>query len=208
MLLAVIAYVASLLESPGGTAMAGELDGRDLAKFVGMGLAFLGVLFLFLRAGRKEAVDAVVPYMEWRRLAQPGTNDVYDEHAKRLVALAKEHGEQISLKAPLPENYSAVELVCKVEYYAMGELCTATGRVRFSNRLDPAGVERVIFNNLDRGKVDFFAGLPDEAQIDAQGRWSDVSPYGPALLLALSGGAAIVAIGFALQIGYSLRAMF
>jgi hypothetical protein len=208
MLVAVIAYVASLLGSPGGTAMAGELDGQDLAKFVGMGLVFFGVLFLFLRAGRKEAVDAVVPYLEWRRLAQPGTNDAYDEHAIRLVAMAKEHGEQVSLKAPLPEDHSGVELVCKVEYYAMGELCTGTGRVRFSNRLDPAGVERVIFNNLDRGKVDFFAGLPDEAQIDAQGRWSDVSPYGPALLLALSGGAAIVAIEALLRIAFLLQAAF
>jgi hypothetical protein len=207
-LVAVIAYVASLLGSAGGTAMAGELDGQDLAKFVGMGLVFFGLVFLFLRFWRKKTVDAVVPYLEWRRLAKPGPNDVYDEHAMRLVALAREQGAQVSLKAPLPENYSAIELVCQVEYAAMGEPCTATGRVRFSNRLDPAGVERVLFNNLERGKVDLFAGLPDEVHIDEQGRWSDVPPYGSALLLALSGGAAAVAIAALLRISFLLQATF
>lgn len=208
MLVAAIAFAASFLRSPRGVPMAGELDGADLAKFFAMGLVFVGILFLFLRAGRQSAVDAVVPYMEWRRLAQPGKYDVYDEHAVRLLALAKERGEQISLKEPLPESHSGVELVCKVDYSAMGERCTATGRARLSNRLDPAGVERVIFNNRERDKIDLFAGLPHEACIDAQGRWSDVPALGCAALLALTGTVAVVATAAFLRNVYLLHAMF
>jgi hypothetical protein len=151
------------------------------------------VLFL-LRLKRRELVDKVVPYMEWRRLAQPGKHDVYDEQAMRLVAMAKEHGAQVSLKVPLPENYSGVELVCSVEYSVMGERCTATARARLSNRLDPAGVEQLIFNPTLREEIDLFVGLPDEARIDAQGRWSSMPAMGPAVLLTLTGVVTVVAL--------------
>lgn len=205
MLTVVVVFAVNYLQHPESAAMAGSLDGATIGKFVAMGLVFIAVLFLFLRASRRSAVDAVAPYMEWRRLAQPGKDAVYDEHAKQLVELAKERGEQISLKEPLPENYSGVELVCKVDYSAMGERCTATGRARLSNRLDPAGVERLIFSNLERGKIDLFAGLPDEASIDAQGQWADAPAAGSAAQLALTGTAAIVAIAALLWNVFLLR---
>lgn len=208
MLTVVAALAVNFLQHPGGAAMAGEADGATIAKFVAMGLVFIVILFLFLRAGRRSAVDAVAPYMEWRRLVQPGRDAVYDEHAMQLVELAKQRGEQISLKEPLPGNYSGAELVCKVDYSAMGERCTATGRARLSNRLDPAGVERLIFSNLERGKIDLFVGLPDEASIDAQGQWADVPAAGSAAQLVLAGTAAVVAIAALLWNVFLLRAIF
>lgn len=194
MLVAVVAYVAGFLKSSGSAVMAGAWSGSDLATFCGMGLGFIAMVLLILRAARRSVTGAVVPYMEWRRLAHPGTNDAYDDDAMRLVALAKERGEQISLKEPLPERYPGVELVCTVEYSAMGEACTATGRARLSNRLDPAGVERILFNNLERDKVDLFAGLPDEAGLDAQGCWRDAPAFACAVHLGVTGAAAVVAI--------------
>jgi hypothetical protein len=205
MLTAVAVLAFNFLQHPEGTAMAGDVDGATIAKFVAMGLVFIAMLFLFLRASRRSAVDAVAPYMEWRRLAQPGKDAVYDEHAKQLVELAKQRGERISLKEPLPANDSGVELVCKVDYSAMGEPCTAAGRARLSNRLDPAGVERLIFSNLERGRIDLFAGLPDEASIDAQGRWAEVPAAGSAAQLALTGTAAVVAIAALLWNVFLLR---
>ena len=192
-LIAAFALVVRFLELPGGEAMAGDLDAPYLAKWSAMALVFIALVLLTLRFNRRSMVDEVVPYMEWRRLMQPGKDDVYDDHARRLVALAKERGEQISLKEPLPENYSGVDLICKVEYSVMGERCTAAGRARLSNRLDPAGIERMIFHPAEREKIDLFVGLPDEARIDAQGQWSSVPVLGPSVLLALTGAIATVA---------------
>ena len=87
----------------------------------------------------------------------------------------------------------------------MGEPCTATGRARLSNRLDPAGVERILFNNLERGKVNLFAGLPDEARLDAQGCWSDTPALASAIHLGVTGAAAVVAIAALLRIAYLLQ---
>ena len=173
--------------------MAGDLDGPYLAKWAAMGAGFIALVMLFLRFWRRGMADQVVPYMEWRRLMQPGANDVYDEHAQRLAALAKERGEQISLKAPLPENSSGIVLMCKVEYSVMGERRTSAGRAPLSNRLDPAGIERLIFHPAERKTIELFVGLPDEARIDAQGQWSSVPVLGPSVQLALTGATAAVA---------------
>lgn len=194
MLVVALVLAAGALQIPIGEPTAADLDVQYLAKWFAMGLLFIASTLVILRLARKTSVDAVVPYMEWRSLAKPGEKEVYDEHAMRLVELAKERGEQISLKVPLPTDYSGVELICKLEYSVMGEPCTGVGRVRLSNRLDLAGVERVLFDPLERGKVDFFAGLPDEVQIDAQGRWSDVPVRGAAVGLAFTGTVAAVAI--------------
>lgn len=194
MLIVALVYIAGLLNVSIGEPMAADLDGRYLAKWFAMGLVFIAAVLVFLYLGRRHAEKSVVPYMEWRRLVNPGKNDVYDEHAMRLVELAKERGEQISLKVPLPESDAGVELICRLEYSVMGEPCIAVGRARLTNRLDPAGVERIMFHPLARGKVDLLAGLPDEPLIDAQGRWSDVPASGPAVRLALTGAAAVVAI--------------
>jgi hypothetical protein len=193
-LIAAIAFVAGALGLPGGAAMAGDLDGPYLAKWSGAMLLFIALLMLFLRFNRRQLMDQVAPYMEWRRLAHPGTHDVYDEQAMRLVAQAKERGAQISLKVPLPEDHSGIELVCKVEYSVMGERCAATARARLSNRLDLAGVEQLIFIPAEREKIDLFVGLPDEAGIDAQGRWSSVPAVGTAVLLTLTGAVTVLAL--------------
>jgi len=162
--------------------MAAGLDVAYLAKWFAMGLVFIAAVLLFLRLNRKATVDAVVPFME--------------SEARRLTI---ESGKPVSLKAPLPADYSGVELICKVEYSAMGEHCIAVGRARLSNRLDLAGVERVIFNPLERGQVDLFVGLPDAARIDEYGRWSDAPRLGSAGWLALTGTVAIVAIAALLR---------
>lgn len=208
-LIVAMAFVARSLGLPGGEAMAGDLDGPYLAKWIGGMLVFITVFVLFLHFTRRELVDKVVPYMEWLRLeGKPGPDDVFDDHAMRLVARAKERGIQISLKEPLPANYSGVELICKVEYSVMGEPCTAIARARLSNRLDPAGVEQLIFSPAEREKIDLFVGLPDEARIDDQGRWSSVPAVGPAALLTLTGAVAAVALAAFWWNASAFNAMF
>jgi hypothetical protein len=154
-----------------------DLDVPYLKRWLGMGLLTTAAILAYLRLSRKAAVDAVEPFMK--------------SEARRLTI---ERGEPVLLKAPLPADYSGVELICKLEYSVMGEPCTAVARARLSNRLDLAGVERVIFNPVKRGQVDLFAGLPDEARIDESGRWSDVPSPGSALWLVLTGTVAAAAI--------------
>ena len=194
-LLGAIVLVANSLQVPGGQATAGDLDWQHLSTFAGMGLIFVVASFLVLRIFRRSTVNAVVPYMEWRRLMQPADNAIYDEDAMRLVAEAKERGVQISLKEPLPADNAGIELICKVEYSVMGEPCIASGRVRLSNRLDPTGVERILFLPLERQKIDFFAGLPDDVRTDEQGQWRELAPRLAAAMLVLTGLTAAVAIG-------------
>jgi hypothetical protein len=177
-----------------GEPVAADLDAAYLGTWFAAGLATTAAFLAFALFWRRGVEKAVVPYMEWRRLAKPGDRDVYDEHAMRLVELAKERGEQISLKAPLPADNSGVELICKVEYSVMGEPCVATARARLSDRLNAAGVERLIFDPVKREQVDLFAGLPEEARIDASGRWGDVSAGGSVAWLALTAAAAAVSI--------------
>lgn len=198
MLIAATALVMKLLHVPLGDAVAGEVDAPFLAQWIAMVVFVVAVTLLYLHYNRRQWVKAVEPYMEWRRLAQPGKDDVYDEDAMRLVESAKERGVQISLKEPLPENYSGVELICRAEYSVRGERCTGEGRVRLSNRLDPAGVERLLFHPVRREKVIFFAGLPEEVRVDTRGQWESVPAVGPAVALALTGlvaGAALVGFG-------------
>jgi hypothetical protein len=201
--MSIVAIVVVLrLLQPGSGVPAGEPDTYFLAEWIAGGVSVVAILLLFLRlAGRIEVDDGVEPYMEWRRLAQPGPHDVYDEDAKRLVESAKERGVEISLKEPLPGDYSGVELICRAEYSVRGERCTGEGRVRLSNRLDPAGVEPLLFHSERFEKVIYLAGLPEEARLDAHGQWEDVSATGPAIALGLTGlvaGAALV--GFALHV--------
>jgi hypothetical protein len=207
MLIVALVLAARALSVSIGEPLPADLDGPYLAKWFASGLLFIVLVIVYLRVYRKATVNAVAPYMEWRRLAQPGKNDVYDKHAERLVELAREHGEQISLKEPLPADNAGMELICKVEYSVMGEPCIATARARLSNRLDLAGVERLIFNPLERGRIDLFAGLPDEVRIDESGRWSDVPAGGSAAWLALTAAVAMVATAALLDNVPALYAM-
>jgi hypothetical protein len=177
MLIVALVLAAGALNIHLGEPLPADLDVPYLKKWLGMGLLSIAAILAFLRLSRKATVDAVVPYLE--------------SEARRLTM---ERGEPVSLKAPLPADYSGVELICKLEYSVMGEPCTATARARFSNRLDLAGVERILFNPQERNQVDLFAGLPDEARIDEFGRWGDVPALGSAAWLALTGTVAIVAI--------------
>jgi hypothetical protein len=190
----IVVSLASL-KVPGGIAMSGDLDVAYVVKFALTGLAFvIGTLFI-VRLFRRGMVDEVKSYMEWRQLAAPGPDDMYDEHAKRLVADARKRGEQISLKAPLPEDSSsAVNLICKVEYSVMNTPCFAAARARLCRRLDPAGVELLIFDPARRGDVDLLVGLPQEVQVDPLGQWKDTPPLASGLPLAITGTVTAIAL--------------
>jgi hypothetical protein len=182
---ALIAVALASLQVPGGATLAGDLDAAYVVKFALIGLAFVIATLLVMRLFRRGMVNEVERYMEWRKLTDPGPDDIYDDHAKRLVADAKRRGEQISLKASLPEDSSsAVHLICKVQYSVMNEPCVAIGRARLCRRLNPAGVELLIFDPARRGKVDLLVGLPKEVEVGAQGQWKGISAFAPGLLIA------------------------
>ena len=200
-LVLVVALAIHYFQLPWGDAVSADFDAPYFARFTAMAVAATVAVLAMLKFMRRATVDEVVPYMEWRRLAQPGDDDVYDEQARELVDMAKARGVQISLKEPLPQDDSAVELICKVDYSLAGAPRTATARARLSNRLDTTGVERLIFDPLRPDKVELFVGLPGEVAIDAQAQWQDLPAMGSVLRLMPAGIAAAVAVGaFAVQL--------
>jgi hypothetical protein len=135
--------------------------------------------------------------MQWRKLTNPGEDAVYDADGARLVREAKEKGADLSLKEPLPKEYSGIELICQVEYSLQGVKQAGEGRLRLCDRLDLAGVEALLFDPARPADVIFMGGLPAEVGLDEFGRWKDVqAPMSTILLVltALVGGATLLAL--------------
>lgn len=205
LLLAVAAFMNFPMLAAGGTM--GGVTLRDAGAFVGMavlGSILTAVMMYFLR---RDTLDTARDYIEWAR-KQPSHAGGHDPATIALVASAREQAQDLRLKDPLPKDGTGLELICRVEYSAMGELRTASGRARFSDRLDLAGVERLLFNPLDQGKVILFVGLPEEARTDEQGQWRDVPSAVPGTKLALVAAVAMVATAALLRNSFVLYTHF
>ena len=160
---------------------------RFILMWIG-GAIFIAIgIVIVLRKSRRQMGEDVVSYMQWRKLANPGPSDMFDGDAERLVREARKAGMDLSLKEPLPKDYSGVELICQVEYSLQGERQMGEGRVRLCDRLDPAGVEPLLFHPGRPAKVIFMAGLPAEVRMDAFGQWQDVQAVMPTIVLVVTG---------------------
>ena len=196
-----VALTIHYFQLPGGDAASADFDAPYFARFAAMAVGSIVAILAMLKLLWWGTAKEVVPYLEWRRLAQPGEHDWYDAQARELVEMAKARGVQISLKEPLPHDDTAVELICRVDYSLAGQPRAATARARLSNRLDPSGIERLIFDPLRPEKVELFVGLPGEVTIDAQAQWQELPAMGSVLRLMPAGIAGAVALGaFAMQL--------
>ena len=76
------------------------------------------------------------------------------------------------------------------------------------NRLDLAGVERLLYDPLDHRKIVLFVGLPGQASIDELGEWCDVPGSAPGIKLALNATIAVLASWFLLNNALVLSTRF
>ena len=194
LLMALVLAVAALVNLPmlmaGGTM--GGVSLRDAGAFIGMAVVlaiFIAVMLYFLR---RDTLETAGDYIDWAR-QQAAYRAGADPATVALIATAREQARGIALKEPLPTQDSGVELICSVEFSAMGELRKASGRARLCNRLDLAGVERLLVDPLDARKVQLFVGLPDDARTDERGEWQDIPAAASGIKLALVVAAALVA---------------
>ena len=205
LLLAVAAVMNFPMLAAGGTM--GGVTLRDVGAFIGMavlGSILTAVMMYFLR---RDTLDTARDYIEWAR-KQPSHAGGHDPATIALLASAREQAQDLQLKDPLPKDGTGVDLICRVEYSVMGELRTASARARFSDRLDLAGVERLLFNPLDQGKVTLFVGLPAEARSDELGQWRDVPSAVTGTKLALVAAVAMVATAALLRNAFVLYTHF
>lgn len=133
---------------------------------------------------RRQMTNEMKPYLVSHQAPQE-TNDAPDDLARRLSESAAKRGAYTQVKGSLSGG-STLELICRVEYLVQGERRTSEGRVRHTSRLDPAGVEPLLFHPTRRKKVTFLSGLPEGVHLDARGQWEPVPAAGPALVLALT----------------------
>jgi hypothetical protein len=124
--------------------------------------------------------------------------------------MARGNGEPIVISEPLPADNQGVELICRVDYGVRGELRTGRGRVRLDDRLDPDGIEPLLFDPERPSQVIFLAGLPDGVSIDAGLKWKGDAPNPVAIaFLAVTGLAAIGALlGFVWYLPWLVGAVF
>ena len=194
LLIALTVTVAAFIDFPmlaaGGTM--GGVTLHDAEAFIGMALAGSILIGLMLHFLRRDKQDTAARYIEWAR-AQPAQASGLDPATIALVSSAREQARDIALKEPLPKDGTGIELICRVEYSAMGELRSASGRAHFCDRLDLAGVERLLVDPLDERNVLLFVGLPDAAHTDELGEWRDIPAAASGIKLALVVAVALVA---------------
>ena len=199
-LAAVVFGVVLILGYLGDVPMPKGADSFILQWISGV-LLMLALLVMGFRYTRRSSVKEVTRYMEWRKIAKPGDDDEYDEEAIRLVEEARLAGKDLSLKTPLPPEYGGLDLQCTVEYSMGPQRVTGTGRVRFTDRLQPQGVEALLFDPGRPGDVVFLAGLPEAARVGPRGEWQEVavdSKVVAAAVSLLAGG--VAASGIAIHI--------
>lgn len=186
-----VAVVANYRMLVDGGSMGGVTI-RDAVTLIEYGLVFIVATVVMLRLLVWNTMGTLDSYVQWAR-TQGGRDPRDEARTLELVASAREQAKDIQLKDPLPKEDPGVELICRVDFSAMGELRSATGRVPLSDRLDLAGVERLLFDPLHPREVSLFVGLPVAARVNELGQWRDIPPGASGLKLAAVAAAAIVA---------------
>lgn len=185
--LAVVAFLALQSQFDALRAFAPFLAGAA-------GLAVLAVIAVRLWSRRQE--HRVPQLLYERRTARPGWLPDFD-WAEREACQAAANAPASAPADPLPA-VDSIALACRVEYSpAPGERLAGEGRVRLNDRLDPGGVERLVFDPDRPQQVVLFSGLPDIAQVSSRGGWEPV-PDDPMPVFKLAGALAawIVATWF------------
>ena len=132
---------------------------------------------------------ALVVRAIWRKAAEP-IHEAYlrhemrrgmaneDEYRRQIIQKALDDAAKVGLKVPLPERSdTGLPLTCKVEYVAMGDRRTATGRAVLGSHLSLAGLEPLLFDPLSPGEVELFAGLSSRITVQ-NGHWQPISSFG------------------------------
>jgi hypothetical protein len=163
---------------------AGDMDFDNFLRFC---LALIGVLVMVLivRAiWRKAAVPIADAYIR-DKVRQGMANE--DEYHRQMIQKALDGAAKVGLKVPLPaRSDNGIPLTCKIEYVAMGEPRTATGGAVLGSHLNLAGLEPLLFDPLNPGEVELFAGLSSRITVQ-NGQWQPIGSFGSATSLTFAG---------------------
>jgi len=168
---------------------------RAVLLWFGGSVLMIAAMMAWARFFARNAEKVVELHMKAEVFRRETQDDSYEDIARRLLDMARGNAQPIVISEPLPVDNHGVELICRVQYGVRGELRTGEGRLPLYDRLDPEGIEPLLFDPERPSQVVFLAGLPGGVSIDAGFKWKGPAPHPAAIaFLAVTGLAAMVAL--------------
>ena len=162
----------------------GDMDFDNFLRFSLAFMGFLAFVLVLLATWRKTSVPMVGAYL--RHEMKQAMANAPEIHRKKMQA-EMEAAAKAGLEYLLPARSDhGIRLTCDVEYLAMGEPRIATGAAVLGNHLNLAGIEPILFDPLNPGEVDLFAGFSSRVQVK-DGRWQPIPWLGSAVSLSVAG---------------------
>ncbi len=188
-LMLVLIWGAMYFSGSIGTGQAVDFDGLYVAQWLAGTCVVVASIGLILQLFRRKMQNATAEMIEGQRIQQrrAAGQPLFPDDAPPDLPDAP-----AVLKEPLPGDGAGVLLSCSVEYKVIGELRTADATAPLCGRLNLKGEEQLLFGPAHQSRVELLVNLPAAAKVDAHGEWIPVSGHLAAVLLAVTGGLAVV----------------